>query len=640
MRSTSSAALACSVGAILLIALGAPVVWAQEGAACLACHADSGQGASIHGGSGVACVACHQELAGTPDFPHAEQLEPAACAPCHADAQEAFEGSVHGYALSQGNPRAPSCASCHGAHDIVPVADPRSSVYRDKLPATCAACHGAARPLTREHVKLAQPFASYARSVHGGGPEQGRPVAATCADCHGAHDLRGADDPRSRISRAQIVTTCGRCHAAVRDEYDSSIHGLALAAGVGDSPSCVDCHGEHLILRADDPDSKTYARSLAGETCGRCHDDPVIVSKYGLRGGVVGSYQDSYHGWATRGGSSNAASCTSCHTAHAALPAEHPQSTIHPDNVLDTCRHCHKQANARFAASYTHEAVSITANPVNRWIRNVYVWLIAVVIGGMILHNAVILNYYVIEKRKRSEAGGWIRRLDLSQVLQHLALVVSFVALVVTGFALRYPEARWVSFLAALGMSEAVRASLHRVFAVVLLLVGFWHLYYVTLTRRGSAALRAILPSWPDLGQLVDNLRFHLWRRAAPVAFARYDYTQKVEYWALAWGTVVMAATGVVLWFPEETVRLIPSWAVTAAQTVHFYEAWLATLAVLVWHGFFVVIHPAAYPMSWTWLTGRMGRKEAREHHAGWYQEELAKAEATPQPPAEETPKE
>ena len=67
-----------------------------------------------------------------------------------------------------------------------------------------------------------------------------------------------------------------------------------------------------------------------------------------------------------------------------------------------------------------------------------------------------------------------------------------------------------------------------------------------------------------------------------------------------------MTATGLVLWFPEATARLFPSWTIAASQTIHFYEAWLATLAIVVWHFFFVIFHPDVYPMSWAWLTGRM----------------------------------
>ncbi len=111
--------------------------------------------------------------------------------------------------------------------------------------------------------------------------------------------------------------------------------------------------------------------------------------------------------------------------------------------------------------------------------------------------------------------------------------------------------------------------------------------------------------------------------REKRVPFGRYDYMQKAEYWALVWGTIVMVFTGLVLWFPTFAARLLPGILIPASQTIHYYEAWLATLAILVWHFFFVILHPEEYPMSWTWLTGKMTKEAAKEHHGKWYEEEF-----------------
>jgi formate dehydrogenase gamma subunit len=366
---------------------------------------------------------------------------------------------------------------------------------------------------------------------------------------------------------------------------------------------------------------------LATEACGACHDDPVIIARYSLRGDVVGSYVDSYHGWTSRRGYASAATCVSCHTAHAILPRTHPQSTIHPDNLQETCRQCHERVDERFAASYTHESLSITANPINRWIRNAYWVLIASVIGGMVAHNLVILNFHAVRKRRELERVPTVRRLDLAQILQHGLTVVSFIVLVITGFALRFPDAWWVRSLAALGLDEPLRAGVHRVAGVVLVLVTIAHVFYVVLARRGRREFRAMLPSRLDFREAVENLRYHTWRRDRPAEFGRYDYTQKAEYWALAWGTVLMIVTGAVLWFPGLAVRFVPAWVITASQTVHYYEAWLAALAILVWHLFFVLFHPDEYPMNWTWLSGKMTLRAVEKHHPRWYREEFADAD-------------
>ena len=608
----------------------------QEPESCQMCHAEPSffQGnpdsaslvvtpatlaGSVHGAAGLGCGMCHQGMA---TFPHSADATPLACGACHSQIGEMYVKSLHGYAHERGNPRAPTCTSCHGAHDVRSSRDPASPTHKVRLPSTCAACHGQAGLLTDQIVKLPQSFTDYAQSVHGMGTGRGIAAAASCADCHGVHELLGAADPASHINPRNVAATCGQCHPDIQLQYDGSIHGRALQAGVGDSPTCTDCHGEHHILSPRNPEATTYAARLAAETCGTCHDNPVIIAKYNLQGGVVGSYTDTYHGWASRRNYARAATCVSCHGAHHVLPASDSTSSIHLSNVVATCQTCHPRADAGFAASYTHEKASITANPVNRWIRTIYLVVIALFIGGMVLHNVLILNFYMLRRRKEVEHQRWVMRFDRSQIVQHLLLTVTFITLVITGFALRYPDAWWVRMLLAVGMTEPVRLNLHRIAAVGLVVASAWHAYWVLITRRGKRELRALLPRWADLREFVANLRYHTGRSGEKVKFGQYDYSQKAEYWALVWGTGIMALTGLIMWFPEITARYLPSVVIPAAGTIHYYEAWLATLAIVVWHFFFVIFHPEEYPMSWTWLTGKMSRHAAEEHHARWLEEE------------------
>ncbi len=637
MRGSAHAASAVVV--VLIAGLWNATAFAQDDEDCLACHdeIDLFEGfddparlvvsakryfASLHAEMGLACIDCHVDLTGLGDYPHADSLAPVDCGVCHADTQELFTGSMHGYALARGDTQAPTCASCHGTHDIRSASDPESPTHESRLHEICASCHGSAGRLTREIVRFPETVASYAASVHG--PSDGGVGAATCDDCHHVHEVRGVADPQSRIHRANLSATCGECHDDIRIEYEQSIHGRALLAGLHDSPTCTDCHGEHLILSPGDPDSLAHASRQATESCGNCHDDPVIIAKYGLRGDVVGSYVDSYHGWTTRRGYDRSATCVSCHSAHRVLPSTDPRSTVHAANIVGTCGQCHKLVDEAFAASYTHEKLSITANPINRWIRGIYWVLITVVIGGMALHNLVILNFHAVRKRRELEAVQTVRRLDAYQLAQHGLMALSFIVLAITGFALRYPDAGWVALLTTLGLDEPLRANVHRIAGVVMVIVAVVHVLYVLLVRRGRREFRAMVPSRRDFREAVDNLRYHTWVRDRPADFGRYDYTQKAEYWAIVWGTALMAVTGAVLWFPALAVKLVPAWVVTASQTIHFYEAWLAALAIVVWHFFFVLFHPDVYPMSWTWLSGKVTRRSVERHHPRWYREELA----------------
>jgi formate dehydrogenase gamma subunit len=488
--------------------------------------------------------------------------------------------------------------------------------------------------LTDQLVKLPRSFQQYANSVHGRGMAEGEPIGASCTDCHSVHDLKGVHDPESRINPLNVAATCGVCHPAAQADYDQSIHGRALQAGITDTPTCVDCHGDHLILSSNDPAAPICGARQAQDTCGKCHDDPAIISKYGLQDGVVGSYLESYHGWASRTGCEVTASCVDCHTAHLTLPVEDPSSTVASGNVVATCGKCHEGATPAFAAAYNHRTASIAGNPVNRVIRAIYLWAIMIIVGAMILHNLVIMNFYMLTRRKElSGTGESVKRFTTNEILQHLFLTLSFVVLLITGFALRYPESWWALGLAKLGMTEGLRGVIHRAAGVILISTGLYHAYYVLATPRGRSELKAFLPTRGDCRDLVQNLRYHTFRSPKKAEFGRYDYSQKAEYWALVWGTVLMALTGLVLWFPTAVVRVLPGIVIPASQTIHFYEAVLAALVILVWHFFFVVFHPEAYPMSWTWLTGRMTKQAAEAHHGRWYREEV---EREPKPPGKE----
>jgi formate dehydrogenase gamma subunit len=619
---------------VLMLLIIPAVAHAQDNEACLECHGDRSllEDAdskrlyvdseifenSVHGAF-LSCVDCHADLAGEDPAGHDPDLAPVKCGACHDDVATEYAGSLHAYARQHGNTRAPNCSGCHGTHDILPSSDEGSPSNRKNIVQMCGACHGSAGLLTDKLVRLPEAVQGYARSVHGQAFRRGIETAAVCVDCHGSHSMKGVLDPESKINPVNVSKTCGRCHSVIEAQYDQSIHGRALAAGIVDSPTCNTCHGEHQILSPKDANAATAAGHQAIQTCGRCHEDSRIISKYGLADYVVETYVDSYHGWAKRWDSPNAATCVRCHTAHWVLPARDPASTISPRNVVETCRQCHEDADQAFAVSYTHKTAAPAANPVTNWLRWTYLLLIPAVIGGMLLHNSLIVGYYLQKRRREQELIGTVRRLDRQQLIQHTLLALSFVVLVITGFALRFPDAFWVRPLVLVGMDEAIRSVVHRIAAVVLLVTGFLHVLYVIRSRHGREEFSALIPKWRDVQDAVGSIAFYLGIRREKPSFEQYDYTQKAEYWALVWGTVVMALTGFVLWFPETAVDIFPTWIVEASQMLHYYEAWLATLAILVWHFFFVIFHPDVYPMSWTWLTGRMDAHEAEEHHGDWY---------------------
>jgi cytochrome b subunit of formate dehydrogenase len=184
---------------------------------------------------------------------------------------------------------------------------------------------------------------------------------------------------------------------------------------------------------------------------------------------------------------------------------------------------------------------------------------------------------------------------------------------VLTGFALKFPDS-W--FAALLAMGERVRAISHRVAAVVLVGVGVYHVFYLASTREGRRLILDFLPLPKDATDAWRTMRHHLAPRAPKPEFARFNYAEKAEYWALVWGLLVMASTGIMLWAKVLVGNLLPRWWLDVATAIHFYEAVLATLAIVVWHFYQVFLDPDVYPMNWAWWDGQVSFEHYREEHA------------------------
>ena len=126
---------------------------------------------------------------------------------------------------------------------------------------------------------------AYEKSVHGRLFKEGKPVqVALCTDCHGSHLILRPENPESKVNRMNIPEVCGRCHGEIYNEYKVSIHGRALKEGKRESPGCTDCHGEHTLTLVTDPKAPVYQANVAA-TCAGCHENQKIIGKYGLPSG-------------------------------------------------------------------------------------------------------------------------------------------------------------------------------------------------------------------------------------------------------------------------------------------------------------------------------------------------------------------
>jgi hypothetical protein len=234
---------------------------------CLACHdatatRPNGQSmaleakryeASTHGP--LACVDCHADLTKLTEFPHADKLVKVECGSCHDDIRSKYRDSIHAYGKEVvGLSVAPACADCHGKHDIKPHTDVTSRVYHTRITETCGSCHNGIK-------------AHFDTSIHAAALKKGDAKAPSCADCHTAHAIQRADTDKWRLD---VTAECGSCHAQVVDSFRRTFHGKVTELGFSRVAACADCHGAHNILPASNPAS-TISKARLVSTCGKCH---------------------------------------------------------------------------------------------------------------------------------------------------------------------------------------------------------------------------------------------------------------------------------------------------------------------------------------------------------------------------------
>ena len=629
------------------------------------------------------CVSCHVGF-NPEDLPHKENITPINCKSCHQDA--AVKHPFHPQMLQAngtGGPKDVNCKGCHGTHDIISPKSPEAKYSEAKLNQYCGTCHtenfhkysesnharsfkegktGAPNCLTCHKnqitfnngkkdslsVKIIQEklclschldnptirartapsagfISAYEKSVHGAALMGGNKKAANCVDCHAAHNIIGGIESNSTVNRINIPTTCAKCHPTIAKEYKQSIHGIKAMNGVKEAPVCTDCHGEHNIMKTNNPNAPVSYKNVSSKVCSPCHSSVKLSQKFGISSDRFKTYQDSYHGLALRGGSVEVANCVSCHGVHNIKPASDPTSTINKKNLVKTCGACHKGANANFTVGKIHVNIeSKSQEPILYWIASLYIGMIVVVIGFMLLHN--LLDFVKKSKVKKMKQRGLIReerhghalylRMTVNERIQHISLALSFILLVITGFMLRFPDSWWVSHIRDLSEDAfEYRSILHRISAVVMVIASVYHIVYVSFTQRGRELIKDLLPKYQDVQDAINVAKYNLGISKIKPKLDRFSYVEKAEYWALVWGTIVMTATGIVMWFDNTFIGLFTKLGWDIAHTIHYYEAWLATLAILVWHFYFVIFNPEMYPMNIAWLKGTLTEEEMAEEH-------------------------
>jgi cytochrome b subunit of formate dehydrogenase len=355
---------------------------------------------------------------------------PLMCAQCHAEGTqverthdipqeqvfERYKDSIHGRGLfQQGLVVTAVCTSCHGGHNVLSHLDPKSSIHKDNVVATCTKCHGLIEEVHRKVIagELWERKGVVPICVECHSPHEVRKVFydtnmsnADCLRCHAEQTIASSTDGRSlhvdaqqyaRSIHGRKAVSCAQCHPGVTPsverscatitgpvncavcheaqvaDYTRGRHGQLHLAGDPNAPACTDCHGRHDMTEHRVPDdaspaiqamvreSRTFSRNVPN-LCARCHREgaPAAVRYFGPEEKIVEHYTESIHGKGLlSSGLTVTATCTDCHSAHKELPHNDPESTISEKNIVGTCGRCHDGIYEQFQ----HSIHSAEGNP-------------------------------------------------------------------------------------------------------------------------------------------------------------------------------------------------------------------------------------------------------------------------------------
>lgn len=484
----------------------------------------------------------------------------------------------------------------------------------------CLSCHGQPGFSTKlANGKTRSLYVSvthFADSVH---------RSFQCTTCH--TDVTAIPHKTGPLSptqwRQQVPKICGACHVAELKGYSNSVHSSLVMKGIDvHAAVCTDCHTAHAVVPPETP----AARLAIGKACGTCHAE------------ALASYEQTYHGQMFALGYANVAMCADCHRGHSIQPASDPASSVSSANRLETCRNCHANATAGFATFDPHA----TTDDFSRY-PYVYVsaqfmfWLVVLTLGAFWFHCALWLfaelrdrfqhrpRPHVLAQALPQPHAENVERWSISWRLTHLVFAVSVIALIMTGIPLLYPTSGWAPILVrALGGEES-RAIIHRVAAVIMLVIFFGHLVYVGiyLVRNWeSVALfgpNSLLPTKKDGRDFLKMLEWFAGVGPRPM-FDHWNYQQKFDYWAVFWGVAILALTGFMLWFKNLTLAFLPGFALNPATIVHGHECVLAAVYLFTIHFFVNHWRPDKFPLDIVIFTGSMPLEEYRREFPAEYE--------------------
>jgi cytochrome b subunit of formate dehydrogenase len=552
------------------------------------------------------------------DYPY-KDIDNLECLGCHRDKinEKKFDQSVH---------RNNSCVSCHlditNLKTHIKAMGIKGASVRTQ-PVKCHLCHE-------------EEASGYYTSVHFRNQVE-------CIDCHiNIHELTFWKGDKKRV-----IETCTICHP---DEgYSESVHGKGVMAGNPDSPDCTDCHGQNKTIH-NIPILKGKAlREFHTEACAKCHDNKKMMKRNKVFPIATQTYYESYHGKIEELGYPKlVAGCSDCHGSHNVLPANNPNSSISKENLVKTCGKCHPNSDTNFIKFDTHANYKNPKKPIYYWTFLFMHTLLAIVFGAFWFHTFLWWRKDFWEQRRlrakgiffprnlsSTEEGQIYRRFGSFEIVLHIAIMVSFMGLVLTGLPLEFSGAPWAKSLMHILGGSPTRGIIHRICAIIVfgtfgtvVVYTFYFLFFKKIQGRPNPLKRffgpdSLFPRWKDVKDIIGMFRWFFNRGPMP-RFDRWTYWEKFDFLAVFWGMLTIGLTGLMLWFRGFFSIFLPGWILNMATIVHSDEALLAAGFIFTVHFFNNHFRPSNFPINTVIFTGRLPKYKLTEERQAQCERMLA----------------
>ena len=530
------------------------------------------------------------------------------------------------------------CSQCHPRSEVEVV--PHKAVS----PVNCSqACHvigAGGLAITFSHDRIATMLEE---SVHKQATLQeanellGSPIRQDQSRCLLCHDEpRFHQDVGSWIQQAAPVQRCNVCHNETLPVSTSYFYW-------------------HVLARSRPARSHVDTVRL----CAVCHHNQAINERF-KHSDTIASYLSSFHGKAMLLGSEQTAACLNCHVSqmqnvHVMKAAADPGAPTNPAHIADTCRSpaCHALAGAQVSGAAVHLNLS-SGRGIEYIVALIFIAMIVFTFGPSLMLSALEMLHLglgredpnthrrvkVIEEMLETSRGRrLLSRFNAHQRFQHWSLVAMFATLVVTGFPLKFADRAWAAWAINLIGGVDIARGIHRTAGALLLVGLLYHLLYVGVLiirkarHEGTGPIKTIF-SMPlavspyDMQEMNHLILYLLGLRKERPLQGRFSMPEKFEYFGVFWGTVLLGATGLLMWHSDWTTRHMSGRILTLCFLVHGFEAFLALLHVGVVHMVSVIFSPAVAPVSPAMFNGLSPAEELAEAHPAWVDEAHKKFKA------------